>query len=128
MKNLIKLSFAAFCLLLTVSTSYAQGNECQSFKIGMYPVVNTLKMNLLIEKDKGVPLFVTLRDEDNKIIHRQVMSRKSTLVGQKLDFAETEDGNYYLTISDGKNEIVKEIKLNTKQVVEVPSRALVAVN
>lgn len=128
MKNLFKLSFAALCLILSVSASHAQGNECKSFKVGMYNVVNTLKMNVLIEKEKGVPLFVTLRDEDNKVIHRQVMSRKSTLVGQKLDFAETEDGNYFLTISDGENEIVKEIKLNTKQIVEIPSRALVAVN
>lgn len=125
----MKLSFAAFCFLLVGTAASAQGDNCKStFKVGMYPVVNTLKMNLLIEKEKGTPLIVTLRDEENKVVHRQVLSRNSTMIGQKLDFSDTEDGKYYLTITDGDNKITKEIKLDTKQIVEVPARTLVAVN
>ncbi len=129
MKNLMKSLIAAGCFVLVGSASFAQEKPCtSSFQVGMYPVINTLKMNVMIEKEKGTPLFVTLRDAENRVLHRQVMSKKSTLIGQKLDFVDTEDGVYYLTVSDGETEVVKEIKLNTKKLIEVPGRVLMAVN
>lgn len=129
MKTFTKSILAFGCLLLVAAKSYAvtPPSNC-SFKVGMYPIINTYKMNVMIEKEQMQPLKVTLKDKNQKLLHKQHIMKKVASLSQKIDFSNLEDGIYYLTISDGKSEIVKEIKFNTKEFVEVPYRTLVALN
>lgn len=98
------------------------------FQVGMYRVINTLKMNVLIEKKLGERVVVKLLDQKGVVLFEDVLSRRQQKYGRKLDFAEVKDGNYTVVVTNGTEEVVKDIRLSTLALYEMPARTLVAVN
>lgn len=135
MKNFQKTFIAAFCGLLLssfVSAESLQNSAAEkyyeSFRVGMYRVKNTLVMNLLLEKDKGVALNVKLIDGRGKVLHQEYIGKGLRKVGQKFDFSEINDGEYKIEITNGDERIVKNISLSTTEIAEVAGRRLIALN
>ena len=98
------------------------------FQVGMYRVINTLKMNVLIEKKLGERVIIKLLDQKGVVLFEDVLSRRQQKYGRKLDFAEVKDGNYTVVVTNGTEEVVKDIRLSTLALYEMPARTLVAVN
>ncbi|MCF2444458.1 hypothetical protein L0657_10870 [Dyadobacter sp. CY345] len=135
MKNFRKIFAAALCgLLLTnlVSAEQLQNSEkghyYESFRVGMYRVKNSLVMNLLLEKDKGVSLNIRLIDSNGKILHQEYVAKGLRKVGQKFDFSDVNDGDYRIEILNGDERVVKNISLSTTEIAEVSGRRLIAFN
>ncbi|GAB3174338.1 hypothetical protein [Telluribacter humicola] len=99
-----------------------------SFQVGMYRVINSLKMNVMVEKKLGERVIVRLLDQKGKVLFEDVLSKRQQKYGRKLDFSEIKDGNYTVVVTNGTNEIVKDIRLATLALYEMPARTLVAVN
>ena len=135
MKNSRKIFAATLCGLLMTNFGSAQqlrnpdkGNYYESFRVGMYRVKNSLVMNLLLEKDKGVSLNIKLVDSSGKVLHQEYISKGLRKVGQKFDFSDVSDGNYKIEITNGDERITKNISLSTSEIAEVSGRRLVAFN
>ncbi len=135
MKNFQKTFIAAFCGLLLSSFVSAEPLQnsapekyYESFRVGMYRVKNTLVMNLLLEKDKGVALNVKLLDARGKVLHQEYIGKGLRKVGQKFDFSEINDGEYKIEITNGDERIVKNISLSTTEIAEIAGRRLIALN
>ncbi|MDQ6479677.1 hypothetical protein [Dyadobacter sp. LHD-138] len=135
MKNLQKTFIAAFCGLLLsnfVSAEQLQNSPAEkydeSFRVGMYRVKNSLVMNLLLEKDKGVGLHLKLMDARGRVLHQEYIGKGLRKVGQKFDFSEINDGEYKIEITNGDERIVKNISLSTTEIAEIAGRRLVALN
>ena len=135
MKNFRKIFVAAFCGVLMTNLVLAQqlqnpdqGNYNESFRVGMYRVKNSLVMNLLLEKDKGVSLNIRLIDSKSRVLHQEYVAKGLRKAGQKFDFSDVNDGNYKIEIRNGDECITKNISLSTSEIAEVSGRRLVAFN
>lgn len=87
--------------------------EGKTFDVGMYRVVNTMKINVMIAKEQGNWIEIRLKDADNETIYVEVVNRKTTQFAKKFDLEGLEDGKYRFEITNGKETIVKEINLQT---------------
>jgi len=88
--------------------------EGKTFDVGMYRVVNTMKINVMIAKEQGNWIEIRLKNKDNETIYVEVVNRKTTQFAKKFDLEGLEDGEYRFEITNGKETIVKEINLQTK--------------
>lgn len=135
MKNFKKMLAATVCGLLVsglVSAGTLQDSSkekyYESFRVGMYRIKNSLTMNLLLEKDKGVSVNVRLVDSRGRVLHQEYVGKGLRKVGQKFDFSEVGDGDYKIEIINGDERVVKYINLTTTEIAEVSGRRLVALN
>ena len=94
----------------------------------MYRVIHTLTMNVLIDKNLGERVVVKLMDPKGNILFQDYMGVRQKKYGRKFDFSQVPDGNYAVVITNGEEEIVKDIRLSTQKLYEMPARSLVAVN
>ena len=110
------------------TTQECKNNRCETFSMGMYRVKDTLKMNVLIEKQEGERLIVRLLNDQGQVLHQDVLTKKQKKYARRLDFSESKDGRYTVEITNGQERIVKQINLSTQGLVETPARTLVAMN
>lgn len=85
----------------------------RSFDVGMYRVINSMKVNVLIEKQYGKALDITLRNDRNEIIYSEVVGKQTNRFSKKFDLTGLSDGKYRFEISNGKELISKEVNLET---------------
>jgi hypothetical protein len=109
-------------------TEGTQVNPNTPFQVGMYRVQKSLTMNVLVEKKLGDRVEVQLVDQKGNVLFENVMGRRQQKSGYKLDFSEIQDGNYSVIVTNGTQELVKEIHLSTFSLYEMPTRNLVTVN
>ncbi len=109
-------------------TEGAQAGQRKAFQVGMYRVQKSLTMNVLIEKKLGDRVKINLIDEKGHVLFTNVMGRQQQKSGYKLDFSNIQDGNYSVIVSNGTEELVKEINLSTFSLYEMPARNLITVN
>ncbi len=107
-------------------TVRADKNPGPSFEVGMYRVRESLKMRLLMEKKLGKTVSIRLLDPNGQVLHDEVIGKQMQKYGRSFDFSQMKDGRYTFEISDGKDLIQKNIKLNSAEVKEIPRRTLVA--
>lgn len=113
-------------LLLKVSVSPAQHHAFPELAVGMYHVVGTTKMRLMMEKPQGLKAVVKVKDQQGKVLQERMVGKKESKVSVKIDFSQVSDGNYRVEVSCGTDRIIKDIQLFTNVVVETPPRTLVA--
>jgi hypothetical protein len=143
MKTVTKPLMIALCGMLMYGTVSASGPEPavkteadqvdeaarkKPFQVGMYRVIHTLSMNVLIEKKLGERVIVKLLDPKGHVLYQDYMGVKQKKYARKFDFSEVPDGKYAVVITNGDEEIVKDIRLSTQKLYEMPARSLVAVN
>jgi hypothetical protein len=122
MKNLVK-TFAIAALTAMSFISNATDNslaptKSKTFEVGMYQSVNTLKMNVLIEKSTDKNLTVTLKDEKGNILYNEKLGKKAKKYHGKYDMSELADGKYTFEFTKGDEKIVKEVNLFSVEAIE----------
>lgn len=115
MKTIIKTLFVAVTL---VATSFANINannpsKTSSFEVGIYQTVNTLKLNLMIEKQVGNRLEITIKNDKGEILYTETIAKNDAKYHGKFDFSQLGDGQYSVEIANGKDKIIKNINLST---------------
>ncbi len=122
MKNIAKTIAIVAISTLSFNTIAGTGDikpivkNNKSFAVGMYQPVNTLKMNLLVEKMKGQKLQITLKNEKGVILYTEYLSKSESNYARKFDFAELKDGKYTFEISNGANKEVKTVNIESQKI------------
>lgn len=102
--------------------------EKASFQVVMYQVINSLKMNVRIEKTGADKIIVKILDHQGRVLYTDILGKKQHKYARTLNLSELGDGEYSLVVSNGKDEVVKELRLSTKAIYQLPERLLVAAN
>ena len=123
MKNLVK-TFAIAALSAMTFISNANGanaasagiapTKSKTFEVGIYQSVNTLKMNVLIEKSTDKDLMIELKDKNGEILASERVSKNEKTYHAKFDMSALEDGKYTFEFTKGNEKLVKEVELSTK--------------
>ena len=95
-----------------------------TFDVGMYRVINSMKVNILIEKQQGKTLDIILKNHRNEVIYSEVVGKKSRKFSKKFDLADLSDGKYRFEISNGKEMITKEVNLETHAPIPTEYRSV----
>lgn len=114
MKPLAVALVASMFAIASANAEPTKPSDKKSFEVGMYRVVNTMKMNVLIEKIPGTWVEIRLKDSKNETVHVEFAQKKLTTFAKKFDLTGLEDGKYTFEITNGKETVKKEFELSTK--------------
>jgi hypothetical protein len=115
MKTIIKTLFVAVALVATSFANVKANNpsKTKSFEVGIYQSVNTLKLNLMVEKQVGNKLNVVIKNDKGEVLYTETIAKNDAKYHGKYDFSQLGDGHYSVEISTGNEKIVKNINLST---------------
>src|SRR5919202_2740004 len=83
------------------------------YQMGAYLSTNNTKLNVNIDKQLGGQVFVHLNDRTGNILFERVMNPLDTKIRLALNLTDLADGDYQLTVSNGLEITVREIKIAT---------------
>lgn len=111
------LAVAFVASMFAIASAHAEPtkpSDKKSFEVGMYRVVNTMKMNVLVEKIPGTWVEIRLKDSRNETVHVEFAQKKLASFSKRFDLTGLEDGKYTFEITNGKETVKKEFELSTK--------------
>ena len=128
MKNLVKtFAIAALTAVSFISNANNGGvapTKSKTFEVGIYQSVNTMKMNVMIEKSTDKNLSVVLKDEKGNVLSTDRVMKGTKSYHGKYDLSELADGKYTFEFTKGDEKIIKEVNLfsevptdNNRQIV-----------
>lgn len=123
MKTFVKTIAIAVISVMTFAVNAADNNsnpamKAKTFEVGMYQSVNSLKMNVIIEKTIGKELMVALKDENGSTLYQERVSKNETTYHGKFDLSQLKDGKYTFVFTKGEEKITKQVSLGTQQPTE----------
>ncbi|MEA5427787.1 hypothetical protein [Arcicella lustrica] len=133
MKTLVKnFAIALFTTVSFFANATTDTNEAtnakKTFAVGIYQTINTLKMNVMIDKLAGKKITIQLKNEDGEVIHTEIVGKKETAYRGNYDLKELEDGKYSFEISDGNAKIVKNVQVGTTKPAPSSSDRFISLN
>ena len=119
MKNLVKtFAIAAMSAITFISNATdkntAPATSPKTFEVGIYQSINTLKMNVMIEKSTDNDLTVVLKDKNGEILASERVGKNDKSYHAKFDMSQLEDGKYTFEFTKGNEKVTKEVQLSTK--------------
>jgi uncharacterized protein YegP (UPF0339 family) len=118
MKNLVKTFAIAALSAITFISNAADTNavptKSRTFEVGIYQSVNTLKMNVMIEKSTDKDLTVVLKDKNGEVLASERVGKNDKTYHAKFDMSGLEDGKYTFEFKKGNEKVTKEVELSTK--------------
>jgi hypothetical protein len=122
MKNLVKTFAIAALSAVSLISNGADNNSAptksKTFEVGMYQSVNTLKMNVLIEKSTDKNLSVVLKDEKGEILYTERVTKGESKYHGKYDLSQLADGKYTFEFTKGDEKVMKEVNLSSVDSIE----------
>ena len=122
MKNLVKtFAIAALSAVSLISNGADNNNaptKSKTFEVGMYQSVNTLKMNVMIEKSTDKNLSVVLKDGKGNVLYNERVTKGTKSYHGKYDLSELADGKYTFEFTKGDEKVVKEVNLSSEAPTE----------
>jgi hypothetical protein len=117
MKILVKtfamVALSAMTFIASATETKVAPIKSKTFEVGMFQSVNSLKMNVMIEKTADQNLLVVLKDSKGDILLRERVGKKDKSYHGKYDLSELEDGKYTFEFTKGDEKILKEVNLVT---------------
>ncbi len=109
-------ALVALSFISNANTDTNTPNKASNFAIGVYQTQKTLKMNLLLEKVIGKKVIIYLKDEKGNLLHTETVAKATPSYRGQFDMSELTDGTYTFEITDGNETLVKQVKLQSKEV------------
>ena len=117
MKILVKTFVIAALLAMTFVTNASNKNDeptkGKTFEVGMFQSVNSMKMNVMIQKTTDKDLTVVLKNNKGEILISEHVRKNDSNYHAKYDLSELEDGKYIFEFTKGDEKLVKEVNLVT---------------
>ncbi len=117
MKTLVKTfaitALSAMSFISNAGDKNAEPTKAKTFEVGMFQSINSLKMNVMIEKTADKDLLVVLKDEKGEVLSREHVRKGEKSYHGKYDMSQLEDGKYTFEFTKGTEKIVKEVNLVT---------------
>jgi len=123
MKTLVKtfaiaalsaMTFIANATNTNATSVGAEPTKSKTFEVGIYQSINTLKMNVMIEKEAGKDLLIVLKDKNGDVLATEKVNKNDKFYHGKFDLGNLDDGKYTFEITKGNEKVVKEVNLSTK--------------
>ena len=118
MKNLVKTfaiaALSAITFISNATDSNVAPTKSKTFEVGIYQSINTMKMNVMIEKSTDKNLMVVLKNKNGDILASERVGKNDKLYHAKFDMSQLEDGKYTFEFTKGDEKLTKEIELSTK--------------
>jgi hypothetical protein len=118
MKNFVKTFVIAALSTVSLISNGADNNstptKSKTFEVGMYQSVNTLKMNVMIEKSTDKNLSVALKDEKGNVLYNERVTKGTKSYHGKYDLSELADGKYTFEFTKGDEKVIKEVNLSSE--------------
>ncbi len=118
MKTLVKTFAIAALSAITFISNATDTNlaptKSKTFEVGIYQSVNTLKMNVVIEKTTDKDLMVVLKDKNGEILASERVNKNDKSYHAKFDMSDLEDGKYTFEFTKGNEKVTKDVQLSTK--------------
>ncbi|MBC7570669.1 MAG: hypothetical protein H7319_13160 [Spirosoma sp.] len=112
--NAFTKALIAGTLLSAGSATFAQTTETPAALIvGVYPTKQANKICLAVEKQPNKLVLVQLTGPMGDELYHDHLPKKGERFSQVFDMNELNDGTYTLRIKQGKDIIVKSIRLQT---------------
>ncbi|RAJ96050.1 putative secreted protein (Por secretion system target) [Larkinella arboricola] len=120
MKTFISSVLVALALSASTATFANSDNEkkANSYHVGLYPSVQTAKVNVMVAKEKGTALDVLLLDGQGTVLATHRLAKNETSTRTRFDLNQLQDGTYTVVVSDGSSKIIKDFNLQTKKPVQ----------
>ncbi|MFD1141253.1 T9SS type A sorting domain-containing protein [Larkinella insperata] len=120
MKTFISSVLVALALSTSTATFANNDNEktATSYQVGLYPSVETAKINVMVAKEKGTTLDVALLDGQGTVLATHRLTKNETSTRTRFDLNQLQDGVYTIVVSDGSSKVSKEVNLQTKKPVQ----------
>ena len=100
----------------------------KTMNAAIYPVINSVKLKLMVENPFRIPLKVKLMNERGETVYATRLSRYERVHMHKFDMANMPDGSYSVEVSDGVNALPPlEFRVQSRKPVVTPER-VVALN
>lgn len=113
-KSVKNFALALVAGLFSISSVFAtELPEGKTFDVGMYRVMNTMKINVIIAKEQSNWVEIRLKNDKNETIYVEVVNRKTKQFAKKFNLEGLEDGTYRFEITNGKETVVKEVNVQT---------------
>jgi len=91
----------------------------------IYPVINSVKLKLLVENPFFIPLKVKLMNERGETLYATKLARSERVHLHKFDMANMPDGRYSVEVSDGVNALPPlEFRVQSHKPVVSPERVI----
>ena len=124
MKNLVTtFAIAVLSGLAFISNATGEINpsamKSKTFEVGIYQSINTLSMNVMIEKSGNNDLVIVLKNEQGTELFKSVVRKNAKLYHGRYDMTNLQDGKYTFEFIKGDEKITKEINLQTNPPKEV---------
>lgn len=113
-----------FSTVLAAEPNESKLEANKTFDVGMYRVVNSMKVNVAVEKLKGNVVEITLKNDKNETIYTEFIGKKLVKFSKKFDLTGLADGKYRFEITNGKETITKEVNVETRQPVPTDYRTV----
>lgn len=130
MKNFVKFfavtALSAVSLISNGAVNNTAPTKLNTFEVGMYQSVNTMKMNVMIKKSADKNLSVVLKDEKGNVLHSERVTKGTDCYHGKYDLSELADGKYTFEFIKGDEKVIKEVNLSSEAPTE--SSRLIAIN
>ena len=118
MKTLVKTfaiaALSAITFISNATDKNADPTKSKTFDVGIYQSINTMKMNVLIEKSTDKDLTVVLKDKNGEILASERVDKNEKTYHAKFDMSALEDGKYTFEFTKGDEKVIKEVELSTK--------------
>ncbi|MBN8822814.1 MULTISPECIES: T9SS type A sorting domain-containing protein [unclassified Spirosoma] len=93
-----------------------------SYKVAIYPSAVPSKVNVMIEREPGKAMEISLLDSDGFTLATKYINKKEGNVHVKFDLSELNDGAYQIQIVSGSDKSVHAMSINTP--TAQPSRTI----
>lgn len=123
MKILVKnfaiaaLSFMTF--IANATDKIVDPTKAKTFEVGMFQSVNSMKMNVMIQKTTDKDLTIVLKDNKGEILISEHVRKNDSNYHGKYDLSELEDGKYTFEFTKGDEKLVKEVNLVTNKPTKI---------
>jgi hypothetical protein len=118
MKTLVKTfaiaALSAITFISNATDTNSAPTKSKTFEVGIYQSVNTLKMNVMIEKSTDKDLTVVLKDKNGEVLASERVGKNDKTYHAKFDMSGLEDGKYTFEFTKGNEKVTKEVELSTK--------------
>ena len=122
MKNLVKTfviaALSVVSLISNATDDKVAPTKSKTFEVGMYQSVNTLKMNVMIEKSTDKNLSVVLKDDKGNVLYNERVTKGTKSYHGKYDLSDLADGKYTFEFTKGDEKVVKEVNLSSEAPTE----------
>ncbi|MFC5407831.1 hypothetical protein ACFPMF_00825 [Larkinella bovis] len=129
MKTVVTSALMAL-LFATAPAAFAADNKetaetKSTFQSAVYPMANSMKVSVNINKPKDCPVKVRLLNESGETLSVLKLGKDNESSSIRFDLNNLGDGVYKVEVSDGVRTDVKEVKVQTSTPVATAYRAIV---